>query len=132
MTRTARLPWRRLVLAVSLAGLGCASHCRSTPEQAGPPARGHEELVKSDPNEKLLRGSLARTVEAGGWILESDAGDYLLLSTSSYRKEIWFREGKRVEVRGKEAPDAVTIYMQGTPFRVTSMAPLGQADQQQR
>ena len=83
-----------------------------------------EETVTSEPELEVHRGTLARTVEEGGWLLQSGGEEYLLLSTSSYRQELWFQEGAGVEVKGREVNGVMTIYMQGVPFRVSAMRPL--------
>ena len=70
-----------------------------------------------------LEGTLAPTVEAGGWVLNTEKKLYLLIFDRKYLKEDWFREGAWVRVVGKESPDTVTIFMQGTPFRVEKMEP---------
>lgn len=70
-----------------------------------------------------IEGNLRRTVEAGGWLIVSDAGKYLILNPQRYQRESWFREGAMVEATGEARPDAVTIYMEGVPFQVGSMRP---------
>jgi len=71
----------------------------------------------------MVKGVLEPTVEAGGWILKSEEGTYLLLGIAEYRTKEWFREGARLRVWGKESPDTVTTYMQGMPFSVSRMEP---------
>lgn len=88
--------------------------------QAAPPVRKGEVGVT---------GKLGRTVEAGGWILKTKNRTYLLLGIKEFRKEKWFREGARVKVEGKEEPDTVTIFMQGMPFRVKKIVPVGEGEQ---
>ena len=100
-------------------------------ERADPPAR-IEETVTSEPKLEVHRGTLAQTVEEGGWLLKTTGKEYLLLSISSYRNEPWLREGADVEVKGHEMTDVMTIYMQGTPFRVSAMKPSSLAGQRQR
>ena len=89
-----------------------------------------EETVTSEPELEVHRGTLAQTVEEGGWLLKTSGKEYLLLSIFSYRKEPWFREGAGVEVKGREVPDVMTTYMQGTPFRVSVMKPSPEGQQQ--
>ncbi len=72
-----------------------------------------------------VRGRLARTVEAGGWLILTGAEKYLLLNAERFQKETWFREGAEVEATGEPKPDAVTIYQEGIPFEARSMRPLG-------
>ncbi len=93
---------------------------------------GIEETVAGESELEVHRGTLAKTVEEGGWLLRTPGREYLLLSTSAYRREPWFREGASVEVKGREVTDVMTIYMQGTPFRVSAMKPLSPAGQQQQ
>ena len=75
----------------------------------------------------VLVGTLARTVETGGWVLNSEKKSYLLLSIEEHREQPWFREGARVKVVGEESPGTITIFMQGVPFLVKSMEPLNQS-----
>ena len=124
-----------LWLAVVGSSLACGSNRHAgTPagERAAHPASKTEETVKSLPELEIHRGVLARTVEEGGWLLKTTGGDYLLLSISSYRQEPWWQVGEGVEVEGRPAPGAITIYMQGVPFRVSAMRPLGQDWQRHR
>ena len=86
-------------------------------EPTPPPPQGEEE------GKMTLEGTLAPTVEAGGWVLNTEKKLYLLIFDRKYLKEDWFREGAWVRVVGKESPDTVTIFMQGTPFRVEKMEP---------
>lgn len=79
-------------------------------------ARAAEEIT--------IEGNLRRTVEAGGWLVVSDAGKYLILNPQRYQREAWFREGALVEATGEAKPDVVTTYMEGVPFQVSSMRPL--------
>ncbi len=95
-----------------------------TAGESADPSEGIEETLRGEPELEIHRGTLAKTVEEGGWLLKTTGRDYLLLSTSSYRKEPWFQEGAGVEVKGREVIDVMTIYMQGTPFRVSGMRPL--------
>lgn len=73
--------------------------------------------------ETVLIGTLAKTVEAGGWLLNTEDKTYLLLGIEEYRDKPWFREGRKVRVRGKEDPEVITFYQQGIPFQVSSMEP---------
>ena len=75
--------------------------------------------------EVTVRGRLGRTVEAGGWLINTDAQKYLILNPQQFQRETWFREGTEVEATGETRPDAVTIYQEGVPFEVRSMKPQG-------
>ena len=90
------------------------------------PAQEAEEMVmpKLEPGEIVLEGWLERTVERGGWVLKTETQTYLLLAVESFRTESWFEEGTRVRTIGREAPDVITIFMQGTPFRVRELGPI--------
>ena len=81
-------------------------------------------MPKLEPGEIVLEGRLERTVEKGGWVLETETQTYLLLAVESFRNESWFKEDARVKAIGKEAPDVITIFMQGTPFRVRELEPI--------
>lgn len=74
--------------------------------------------------ETSIEGTLARTVEAGGWVVQTGSGEYLILNANRYEKESWFHEGARVAARGETKPDTPTIHMQGTPFVASSMQPV--------
>ena len=89
-------------------------------------AQEAKEIVvpKLEPGEIVLEGQLERTVERGGWVLTTKTQTYLLLAVESFRTESWFEEDARVKAIGKEAPDVITIFMQGTPFRVRELEPI--------
>jgi uncharacterized protein YggE len=75
--------------------------------------------------EVTVRGRLGRTVEAGGWLILSKE-KYLLLNAGKWTNESWFREGAEVEAAGETKPDAVTIYMEGTPFEARTLRHVSQ------
>jgi len=85
--------------------------------------------VQVSGQEITVRGRLARTVEAGGWLIISDTDEmttkYLLLNPQRFRKSSWFRVGAQVEVTGQTKRDAITIYQEGVPFEARTMRPLG-------
>ncbi len=94
------------------------------PPQAAPPATAPETAVETEGGDKMtLTGTLERTVEAGGWVLQTGKKTYLLMFDRGLEKEDWFHVGAKVEVTGQESPDTVTIFMQGTPFKVEKMRP---------
>jgi hypothetical protein len=70
-----------------------------------------------------VRGRLGRTVEAGGWLILTDAQKYLILNPQRFQNETWFREGTGVEATGETKEDVVTTYQEGIPFEVRSMRP---------
>ena len=74
--------------------------------------------------EITVRGRLGKTVEAGGWLVLTDAQKYLILNPQRFQNETWFREGAGVEATGETKTDVVTIYQEGIPFEVRSMRPL--------
>lgn len=103
----------------------CANRGTAEPPPPREESAAQQEPAAEEGEETMeLEGRLAPTVEAGGWVLETDQGTYLLLSIREYRQEPWFQEGARVKVTGKESPDTITIFMQGTPFEVESMEPI--------
>jgi hypothetical protein len=73
--------------------------------------------------EITVRGRLGRTVEAGGWLILTDAEKYLVLNPQRFQRETWFREGASVEATGETKPDVITTYQEGIPFEVRSMRP---------
>ncbi|MDQ3687776.1 MAG: SIMPL domain-containing protein [Acidobacteriota bacterium] len=72
-----------------------------------------------------VRGKLARTVEAGGWLITTDKEKYLILNARRFQSEAWFREGAEVEADGETKPGTITIYQEGIPFEARSMRPQG-------
>ena len=73
-------------------------------------------------SELTLRGRLAPTVEAGGWLIVTGGREkYLILNARKFQSESWFREGAQVVAEGETREDAVTIYMEGTPFEARTM-----------
>jgi hypothetical protein len=76
-----------------------------------------------------IRGQLARTVEAGGWLIISETNEattkYLLLNARRFQNEKWFRAGARIEAKGETRPGAMTIYQEGVPFEASAIRPLG-------
>ena len=85
--------------------------------------------MQASAKEITVRGHLAQTVEAGGWliIVETDGktDKYLLLNAKRFQNESWFRLGAEVEVTGVIKRDAVTIYQEGIPFAARTMRPIG-------
>ena len=74
--------------------------------------------------EITIQGRLQRTVEPGGWVITIGNQKYLILNAQGFQSEKWFAEGNEVEAGGDTKPDAVTTYMEGTPFEVRTMRPL--------
>jgi len=79
--------------------------------------------------EITVRGRLAKTVEAGGWVIRTNAQKYLILNAQRFQNENWFREGTAVEASGETRTDAITIYMEGIPFEVRAMRPFDEGAQ---
>lgn len=113
---SARAFWVSSVLVVVVLAAACG----------GSRSDSESPATESPPEARMVvTGILTPTVEAGGWLLETDEQEYLLLEITEFRKADWFREGARVQVAGEEDPGAVTIYMQGKPLRVIDMQPVG-------
>ncbi len=102
----------------------CANRGTAEPPPPSEEAAAQQEPAAKGEETMELEGRLEPTVEAGGWVLHTEQGTYLLLSITEYRQEPWFKEGARVKVTGEESPDTITIFMQGTPFQVESMEPI--------
>jgi uncharacterized protein len=83
--------------------------------------------VKEGGGEITVEGRLARTVEAGGWLIVADYGKYLILNPRQFQSEPWFREGASVQATGEVRQDAVTIYQEGVPFQARTMRARGRA-----
>ncbi len=74
--------------------------------------------------EVTIRGRLQPTVEAGGWVINSNEGKFLILNAQRFRSENWFAEATQVEAVGETKADLVTTYQEGTPFEARTMAPV--------
>ncbi len=80
------------------------------------------QAQNEQPKEVELTGTLARTVEEGGWVLNTDKGTtYLLLEIEEFQEKEWFKTGAKVRVWGHEAKGTMTFFMQGKPFVVSRM-----------
>ena len=79
--------------------------------------------------EITVRGRLAKTVEAGGWVIRTDSQKYLILNHQRFQNESWFREGTGVEANGETRTDTITIYQEGIPFEVRAMRPFDEGAQ---
>ncbi|MFN2596997.1 MAG: SIMPL domain-containing protein [Pyrinomonadaceae bacterium] len=77
--------------------------------------------------EITVRGRLARTVEAGGWVIGAAKQKYLVINASKWKDESWFRAGVMVEATGRVRPDVVTTQMEGTPFEASTLRPAAAA-----
>src|SRR5258707_1001745 len=80
--------------------------------------------------EFVIQGRLQRTVEGNGWVILTAKEKYLLLNAAKFQNEKWFTEGTEVDAAGDVKKGAVTMYMEGTPFTVTSMKATKKADSQ--
>ena len=87
--------------------------------------------VETMAKEITVRGTLQKTVESGGWLIASAKQKYLVLNAQKYRNEPWFKEATEVEATGEVKTDVMTIYMEGTPFEVRTMQPVGQGSSTQ-
>jgi uncharacterized protein len=77
--------------------------------------------------EITIRGRLQKTVEAGGWIINTGNQKYLLLNARRFQNEKWFKESAEVEAVG-ETKDVMTTYMEGTPFEARTLRPFEQGE----
>ena len=73
--------------------------------------------------EITVEGKLARTAEAGGWLVSTEAGKYLILNSRSFQREAWFKEGASVTATGEVKTDTMTTYMEGVPFQARTLRP---------
>lgn len=76
--------------------------------------------------EITVRGKLAHTVEAGGWLIVTDSQKYLVINARRFQNESWFHEGATVEASGETRNDVVTTQMEGTPFEARVMRPFAE------
>lgn len=87
--------------------------------------RADEAVAATAMEEINVRGRLARTVEAGGWLITTEKQKYLLLNAERFQNESWFREGAEVEASGETKPDTMTIYQEGVPFEARTLRQRG-------
>ena len=80
-------------------------------------------VVGAAAQEITVRGQIGRTVEPGGWLINSSKQKYLLLNAERWRNESWFRAGAEVEATGEVRRDVVTTQMEGTPFQARTLRP---------
>lgn len=73
--------------------------------------------------EITVEGKLMRTTEAGGWIISTDAGKYLVLNARTFQREAWFKEGAVVVATGEVKNDTMTTQMEGVPFQARTLRP---------
>lgn len=73
--------------------------------------------------EITVEGRLARTTEAGGWLITADAGKYLVLNARKFQRETWFKEGAAVVATGEVKNDTMTTFMEGAPFEARTLRP---------
>lgn len=116
----------KVMLVLGLLGSTC-SGAKPSRENSDPKtgAAVAQPAAQNEEARMTLTGTLAETVEKGGWVLNTREGMYLLLFDQEYRKKEWFRVGAKIKVTGEESPDTVTVFMQGTPFKVEKMEPAG-------
>jgi uncharacterized protein YggE len=79
--------------------------------------------------EITIRGRLAPTVEAGGWLVVTTREKYLLLNAERWRSESWFRAETEVEATGETRPGTITVYQEGVPFAARTLRPTGGGQQ---
>src|SRR5436305_13690130 len=74
--------------------------------------------MQASAKEITVRGHLAQTVEAGGWLIIVERNGmtdkHLLLNAKRFQREPWFRLGAEADVIGVIHRDAVTIYEEVT------------------
>jgi uncharacterized protein YggE len=91
--------------------------------------------IQAAAKEITVRGQLARTVEAGGWLIVADTDEqttkYLLLNAKRFQNESWFRAGVTVDATGETKPDAITIYQEGVPFEARTLQQVGSSSAHQ-
>lgn len=80
--------------------------------------------VPSFAQQKTITGKLSRTVEPGGWLIVERGEKYLLLNAHKFSNQGWFRVGQKVRATGELKPDAITTYMEGTPFEAKAVNPV--------
>ncbi len=109
-----------VALSTALA-ISCAAKSEPVPAQQPPP---QQQEQPSEEKGIVITGTLQPTVEAGGWLVKTEEKSYLLLNIEDYRTKHWFQEGQKVRARGEEDLEVMTIYQQGTPFRLFSLEPV--------
>lgn len=88
------------------------------------------QVAAARQGEITIQGRLARTTEAGGWLIVSEAGKYLILNARSFQSKPWFREGATVEATGEAKQGVMTTFQEGVPFQVRTMDGKGRGGSQ--
>lgn len=119
---------KTLGAALAIAALAMCGGARTGDSAPAPQAGQETPAAEPQPEESekmTLTGTLERTVEAGGWVLNTDEKKtYVLMFDRKYESEDWFKPGAKVKVTGSESHDTVSIFMQGTHFKVEKMEPV--------
>lgn len=76
--------------------------------------------------EMTVHGRLQKTEEQGGWAIVSGQLKYLVLNARRFENENWFSEAAEVEAIGETKLGVATVFMEGAPFELRTMRPLGQ------
>ena len=82
-------------------------------------------VTQAAAKEIAIKGRLAPTVEAGGWLVATAKEKYLLLNAARWRNESWFRADTEVEATGEPKPGTITVYQEGVPFEARTLRPTG-------
>jgi uncharacterized protein YggE len=80
--------------------------------------------VAASARQITVQGRLGRTVEPGGWLINTSGPKYLVLNPQKFQDELWFREDTEVEATGETKTGVMTVYQEGTPFEVRTMRQL--------
>src|SRR2546421_1657448 len=86
-------------------------------------------VAQATTKEITIKGRLAQTVEAGGWLVVTAKEKYLLLNAARWKNESWFRADAEVEATGETKPGTITIYQEGVPFAARTLRPVGGGDE---
>jgi hypothetical protein len=78
--------------------------------------------MSASPAETTITGRVVEGVEAGCLLLDTGAGEYLLVIPHHVGRSA-VRAGARLVVRGRVDPGIVSYCQQGTPFVVSDVRP---------
>jgi len=91
----------------------------SSPFSPGSPS---SPSSSGSPGESTLTGQVVEGVEVGCLLLDTGAGEYLLVIPQHVDRSA-VRAGARLVVRGRVEPGLVSYCQQGTPFVVSDVRP---------
>ncbi|HEY9686009.1 MAG TPA: GerMN domain-containing protein [Coleofasciculaceae cyanobacterium] len=101
------------------------SNLHAAPARDATHEGGHQEIARTPSKQAVsITGTLAPTVEAGGWTVTGPNNlKYVLLGTGNVEHLPWFKSGNLVKVQGQVRTDLTSIYQEGPILEITTIEP---------